>query len=603
MESEPLFKDSSDLGAKPANPIGAIAQRSPHGLNLVGLRRGLSGWKSEALLGLGLLLVGMFLFFRVDQIPGDFEDTRFNMYVLEHGYRWLAGLDKSFWSAPFFYPAQNVIAYSDNHLGTFLFYSVFRILGVSRETAFQLWAVTLFTLNYLVTWIVLRKQGFHPVGAIAAAYLFTFTLIMAMATQYGHLQLAARFMVPIAFWMATRFLQTGQAKYLHWLLAACAYQIYIGIYIGYFLVLSIGSFCFVLFLLRRQWNAVRAFIKTAELSAIVRRACAYAASCIGFVLVLLLVAIPYYETQREIGHTPWWMVVSFLPRWQSYFHAGTSYVWGTNILQRLVHLGDNLSNEHTMFVGALPFLAVVVFLYLSRKSTITGLENEIGLAMLGSVVLLAALTFYSSGFTFYRYIWAYLPGAGGIRAVSRIMLVLIYPIAFVFGSVVTYALAGLSRRRAGYKRGPHLLMGVSILGLTVVDQVSGVTGMSKRECKRRVAGLEATIVHTRGNNVARNVLWVYENSADDVGSQNREHNNYNFIQKNLDAMLAGQALGLNVVNGYSGYLPKNYPPAVFFMTQDCCIDLGVWARMHPGTISNNSLLVIGPRCDIPEDRW
>jgi len=142
-------------------------------------------------------------------------------------------------------------------------------------------------------------------------------------------------------------------------------------------------------------------------------------------------------------------------------------------------------------------------------------------------------------------------------------------------------------------------MGVSILGLTVVDQVSGVTGMSKRECKRRVAKLEATIVHTRGGNVARNVLWVYEKSADAAASRNREHNNYNFIQTNLDAMLAGQALGLNVINGYSGYLPKNYPPAVFLMTRDCCIDLGVWARVHPGTITNNTLLEIGPRCDIP----
>ena len=71
------------------------------------------------------------------------------MYVLEDGYRWLTGLDKSFWSAPFFYPAPNVIAYSDNHLGSLLFYSAFRLLGQGRETAFQLWVVTIFTLNYI----------------------------------------------------------------------------------------------------------------------------------------------------------------------------------------------------------------------------------------------------------------------------------------------------------------------------------------------------------------------------------------------------------------------------------------------------------------------
>src|SRR5271169_1156304 len=71
-----------------------------------------NSWKSETLVAIVLFLVGISLFFKVDQIPGGFDDARFNMYVLEHGYRWLLGLDKSFWSAPFFYPAQNVITYS-----------------------------------------------------------------------------------------------------------------------------------------------------------------------------------------------------------------------------------------------------------------------------------------------------------------------------------------------------------------------------------------------------------------------------------------------------------------------------------------------------------
>src|SRR5438132_10710047 len=122
-------------------------------------------WKSDMLLGIALFLLGISLFFRIDQIPGELVDTRFNMYVLEHGYRWLMHRDSSFWSAPFFYPAPNVITYSDNHLGSFLFYSVFRILGAGRETAFQLWAVTIFSLNYFVTWIVLRRQQCHAVGA------------------------------------------------------------------------------------------------------------------------------------------------------------------------------------------------------------------------------------------------------------------------------------------------------------------------------------------------------------------------------------------------------------------------------------------------------
>jgi hypothetical protein len=71
--------------------------------------------------------------------------------------------------------------------------------------------------------------------------------------------------------------------------------------------------------------------------------------------------------------------------------------------------------------------------------------------------------------------------------------------------------------------------------------------------------------------------------------------------ESMDAMLAGQDLGLNVVNGYSGAIPKGYPLAMFFLTGDCCNDLGVWARMHPGTITTDSIIEIGPHCEIPDD--
>jgi hypothetical protein len=547
-----------------------------------------AGWKSETVAVIALFLVGISLFFRIDQIPGGFDDARFNMYVLEHGYRWVTGLDKSFWSAPFFYPAQNVITYSDNHLGSFLFYSVFRILGADRETAFQLWAITLFTLNYFVTWIVLRKQGFHPAGAIAAAYLFTFPFIMGM--RIGHIQLAPRFMVPVAFWMASRFLETGKGKYLHRFLAACAYQIYLGIYIGYFLILSVSSYCLFLFLFGRRWNAINAFIKSADRGAVVRRAGEYAASCIGFVLVLLPLIIPYYQTQKKIGARSWDEIVPMIPHWQSYLQAPESFLWG-----RLLRFGDilPLPFEQALFMGALPYLAIVAFIYLSWKRKMSAPGSEMRFAMLGAVLLVGALTLWVSRFTLYHYVWAYVPGAKGIRAVTRVALVLIYPVAFVFGSVITYMMTALAAAKAGSTSVLQLLLGVSVLGLTVADQTTRISyqaAVTKRECKQRLAKLEAKIIQARANNFNRNVLWVND--------QSDKNSVWSF--QSMDAMLAGQDLGLNVVNGYSGLIPKRYPPAMFFLTGDCCNDLAVWARLHPGAITANSILEIGSQCEIPD---
>jgi hypothetical protein len=544
-----------------------------------------ANWKSETLCAAGLFLVGIFLFFKVDQIPGGLDDARFNMYVLEHGYRWLMRLDKSFWSAPFFYPAKNVITYSDNHLGSFLFYSVFRLLGAHRETAFQLWAITLFTLNYFVTWLVLRRQGFHPVAAISAAYLFTFPFVMGI--RIGHMQLAPRFMVPVAFWMASRFFETGKAIYLHWFLAACAYQIYLGIYIGYFLILTVGSFCLFLFLFERRWNAIHTFFQNADRKAIVRRGIGYATSGVGFVLVLLPLAIPYYRTQRQIGPRPWEEIVPMIPRWQSYLHAPESFAWG-----RLLHFGNNLPVpfEHALFLGLLPYLGVVAFVYLSGKRRISAAGTEVGFAMLGAVLLVGALTLYSSRFTLYRYVWASVPGAGSIRAVTRIVLVLIYPVAFIFGSVTTHIMTTLASAKAGSTSVIQLLLGICVLGLTVLDQATWFSraGVTKQECKKRIADLKTEIVNARADDLNRTVLWVND--------QSNKKSIWSFA--NMDAMLAGQDLGLNVVNGYSGLMPKGYPPAMFFLTGDCCNELQDWARMHPGSITPNSILEIGSQCEI-----
>jgi hypothetical protein len=278
-----------------------------------------------------------------------------------------------------------------------------------------------------------------------------------------------------------------------------------------------------------------------------------------------------------------------LPHWQSYLQAPESYLWG-----KLLRFGDifPLPFEQALFLGALPYLGLVAFVYLSWQRRINAGGNEIRFAMLGVVLLLGALTLYCSGFTLYRYVWAYMPGAKGIRAVTRIMLVMIYPVAFIFGSVVTHMMTALAPARAGSKSMLQLLLGISVLGLTVVDQFtrfSGEAGVTKRECKRRVAELEAKIVQARANNFNHNVLWVNDQSD----------KNFIWSFESLDAMLAGQDLGLNVVNGYSGLFPKGYPPAMFFLTGDCCNDLGVWARMHPGTITTNSILVIGSHCEIP----
>src|SRR6056297_1887251 len=154
--------------------------------------------------------VGCLLYFNPTHIPGDPGDARFNMYVLEHGYRWLTGLEESFWSPAFFYPESMVLAYSDAHIGTLPIYALLRIFGLIRESAFLGWIVISCLLNFVSAFFVIRKviysSLFRNIASAMGAYIFTFGL--PVVAQMGHAQLIPRFFVPVAFYALIRLFET-----------------------------------------------------------------------------------------------------------------------------------------------------------------------------------------------------------------------------------------------------------------------------------------------------------------------------------------------------------------------------------------------------------
>ena len=123
------------------------------------------------LFGLGLWLVVIRpLGPGLARIPGDLGDIRFNTYVLEHFFRWLSGLDKSYWTMPIFYPFPSTTAFSDNLLGSAPFFALFRWAGLDRESAYQGWYILGFCLNYLAAFFVFSRLKLSPLAAAAGAF-------------------------------------------------------------------------------------------------------------------------------------------------------------------------------------------------------------------------------------------------------------------------------------------------------------------------------------------------------------------------------------------------------------------------------------------------
>jgi hypothetical protein len=489
-----------------------------------------------ALLAIGLWLV----VFRpmgpgLSLIPGDLGDARFNNYILEHVFRRLTGLDNSFWRAPFFYPFPQTTAFSDTFLGSAPIYIVFRLLGLDRETAFQCWFIPGFILNYIAAICVLKKLKFRPLATAVGGFFFAFGL--PMLGQINHAQLLYRFPIPLAFYMLWRLIEKPGLFRLAVLVFWFVWQFYLGIYMGVFLALCLASmavllpfffalpiqqrFLFWLLKLKAAWTQSGWLERTLSVLALLILCCA---------LVFLLQ--PYYRVSIIYGFSRTWEgVTTMLPRWQSYFLADKLPYWK---FSSLIATEIPMRHGHQLFPGMAAFLLIFIGIIFHPIAS----NRRIAWLNLAITAVLVVLTLYFHGFTLYKLIW-WIPGINSIRAVTRIVLALMWPMALF----ITYTLDWLLDSRKGYAVFPR---GIAVL-LTCLFVFESATftqfHYSKQAAQERLAQLHAQIPDSLPQNP---ILSLATNDKEP------------WFMTEIDAMLLSQDLGWSTLNGYSGNLPPGF---------------------------------------------
>jgi hypothetical protein len=475
-----------------------------------------------------LQLMGIDLAF----IPGDLGDTRFNNYVLEHGYKWLSGQVDSFWNAPFFYPTERTISFSDNHLGTLPFYALFRAFGADRETAFQLWFLVIFTLNYFSCAWALKKLKINAVGVAAGAFLFTFSL--PILGQISHCQLLPRFMIPLAFYFALRFFENNSIKAFSLMCFSAILQLYCTIYMGTFLILGILTFLAAYLTangnLRKTahrifWGSPKYFV--------VRISCLLISAAI-----LAPLLYPYYLTSLEYGLKPWEEIASMLPRLSSYlFPATGSLSWGW-----LSIIGSSLpmENEHHLFPGAMAMLTLIVMPFLYRRYRNDPLA-KLGMWCVLAVAGLVFLTLYIKYYPPYKLLYS-VPGIGAVRAVTRITLMTLFPLAVILGVVITMLSRSMKQFIPSFT---STLISFIILSALIADnsflRIEN-QAYSKTESQERLSRIAGAVLKEG----VKPRVFVYMPDNEKIP----------FYMMHLDAMLASQDMNIATVNGYSSLHPR-----------------------------------------------
>lgn len=499
-----------------------------------------------------LLVAGIYLFplkfLETDfsKIPGDLGDARFNNYILEHGHKYLTGKVEKYWDAPFMYPFKNVIAFSDNLLGTVPIYSVFRLSGADRETAFQFWFLAMFALNFICCFWALNKWSGNIILSSAGAYIFAFSIFNL--GQINHAQVFPRFIIPLIFYWSWKFLSGKELKYLLFTSLGIVYQFYCGIYLGFLLLYVLMFFFIAWFIVYRDWQF---FARVRRLKTL-----GYSLLIIITSMVLLIpLMMPYINISQITGMRNFEEIIDTVPRLQSYFFSSPASLLWNFLYERGA---DSFPSwwYHSLFPGALPWLGIfaIPFVFISGK---IGAAEKKFIAFISLGFFLSFIFCLNlKEFTLYRIIFE-LPGFSSMRSIDRIINVEIIYFILIF----VFVFKEFSLRNKIWK-----VIAASFSLLIIVDNLINPLSESGRFAKldsqRKIWEIEENIKQQYdGQHMAFAFMPV------NMYGETNEAINGKLIETHLNVMLAAQELNIPCVNAYSGYSPKNFPQ-FFHYTDD-----------------------------------
>ncbi len=480
---------------------------------------------------LGLLSGLLFFTFKVigfnfGYLPGHLADGRLNLYFLEHAHQFFTGEISDFWNASFMYPEKNVMAYSENLLGSAPIFSLFRLSGFDIYRSFQLWFIVLSVLNYTAAFYFLKYVLKNDYSAVLGAFVFAFSMVLVSQLP----QTFPRFAVPLSFLMAVKFGEALRPRYLFFTLFFVVYQIYCGIYLGFMLAVPIVIYL-VLILVKKGVFEKENILKPKWLIQILTYG-------LLNMLILLPLMLPYMERKISPGFEHFQQISQSIPTILSHLYSrGDSLVWGF-----LSQIGQSDKTwDHQIFVGGIATICLVIgFYYLISFAVKTRFRlNYFSVPML--FLLTGLLTFFLfiriDDITAYIALY-YLPGYSAMRALTRIINIeLIF-----FGFATAYVFSKLLNFRFKY---PSLIF-ASALTLLVIDNyfyqnMSCITEVGL--ARERITQIDKVFAQIPKGSI---VSYEPENK---VGLS---------IYYQLDAMLAAQKYGLRAVNGYTARSPSDF---------------------------------------------
>jgi hypothetical protein len=540
---------------------------------------GLSRWR-DLLLYTALGLTGLLVVFHVPLRSGFTHqqpaptDPRLVTWVLERNHQWFLGErpDESFWSPAFFHPWPKVGTHTESMLGLQPFYSPWRFIGLSPETAYALCGLGLLAACFAsATWFLRAGAGLSPLAASAGGFLFAFAL--PRSAHLGHFQLFAHYATPLALLAVVSIVRSTAAgtprRLPIWLLALTGWLQLLGsVYLVWFL-------CFLLAL-----AGIGALFLPSGRAILWRLLRERWGTWLTTVLVLTVatwpVLGPYLDTGSRIKANTFENVQPLLPTWRSLLYPGRGSWEGEWLgISHLPSFTERpFPGEHALFSGVATTLLALAGCWLGRRRPLVFGSVAVAAVALGLVLI------WPGGVTAWRWLYLLLPGGEAVRGISRIGL----PLLLVMGLGVGLAIEWLAERRRVFAVLAVILIVVESGQTQGAYAVAPVVARSRFIAATLPAACDAflyTVVRPKAEPAA-----VFH----------------------LEAMWAGLLAGKPTVNGYSGYPPRGWwpPTEPFLRDRALPLDLPRLANRlvaQGSTLQKLCWLRLDLRGDAPTGTW
>ena len=479
---------------------------------------------------------------------GDVYDGVIQAVLIGHWYKVVQGLHA--WNQPgYFFPTPDTLGYNDG----FFLYGIaaipFRAIGLDIFRAQEAVLIVLKIFGFL-TMARLLERLISPRSLASIVGAVLFTLMIGLSNQAFHGQLLSVALAPFAFSLlldcvtclaqpAGRFLWRWAAFMLligSWLITSY--------YIAWFFIL----FCFLMLSVQAAFD-LRTVISAAGLLLRDR-----GVRLIGATTILVVALVPFGLTYGpKLAETHGHNIYNAL----AYAHAITNlvnvgprdFVWGDAFIWLQTLMPARLQGGE-FSVGFTPDVLLVLGLLLasSWRNRFARLGPVLRATMLAGVILLL-VPISLHDLTPWRLVYRFIPGASGVRVISRAWLFLVFPFSILLAVFI---------HRLRTKPGTRVA-GLAIAALLIASQISRnpPTDLDVDVQLKQLAMVPAPPSQCQTFFVVNHTpSWLVDDLI------------YGFYHDNVAAMLIADRIDLPTINGFASFLPPHWalssiPPATY----------------------------------------